>query len=96
MIGNQRVEVVARQEPPLNLPAAVYWRGASPLAKGETLTPSPLVREGVLAVVYDCNTDRGPATLRIDLVDQGRATAVYWQVAEAIYQLSPADIQVYA
>jgi hypothetical protein len=86
VIGDQRVEVVARQEPPLNLP----------LAKRETFTPSPLAREGVLAVAYDCTTDQGPATLRIDLVENGLATAVYWQAADGIYQLSPADIQVYA
>jgi hypothetical protein len=68
MIGNQRVEVLARKEP------------------GEEKT----------VVVYNCNTGQGPATLRIDLVDQGRRTSVHWQIAGEIYQLSAEDVEVYA
>jgi hypothetical protein len=53
-------------------------------------------KEEQTVVVYNCNTDQGPATLRINLADQGCTTAVYWQMQGSIYQLSPADIQVYA
>jgi hypothetical protein len=48
------------------------------------------------AVFYTCLTDQGPATLRIDLVDQGRRTSVHWQIAGEIYQLSAEDVEVYA